>query len=45
MQQSGGKREMGGASISNGGPGTTAPPAGDGPAFLVLFRLTFNTGR
>ena len=26
MQQSGGKREMGGASISNGGPGTTAPP-------------------
>jgi len=28
----GAKREMGGASISNGGAGTTGPPAGDGSA-------------
>jgi len=27
------KREMGGAQISNGGPGTTAPPVGDDPGY------------
>jgi len=33
----GAKREMGGAPISNGGPGTTGPPAGDGPAQMSCY--------
>jgi len=36
----GAKREMGGTPISNGGPGTTGPPAGDGPAPHGLHGLT-----
>jgi len=31
MQQPGAKREMGGTDFKWGGPGTTGPPAGDGP--------------
>jgi len=31
MQQPVGQTWNGGAQISNGGPGTTGPPAGDGP--------------
>jgi len=31
---------MGGTPISNGGPGTTGPPAGDGPAPHGLHGLT-----
>jgi len=32
-----------GAHISNGGAGTTAPPAGDGPALYPLYQLHYLT--
>jgi len=40
MQQPRGQTWNGGAPISNGGPGTTDPPAGDGPALWSTVDLS-----
>jgi len=42
MQQQGGQTRNGGKPISKGGPGTTAPPAGDGPDHKLEMRFCLN---